>query len=879
MLLVLLVVIFGFLGCSPKSADIKVNKIPGNGVVIDKWQILGPIPVDKKNDEPYIECDKLKLFGSSETGITFAEYIDLGKTKLRSDSVKLKNEFANSLVVTGELPLEIVDGKYSEFENKNGIFYAVSSIKCSTDLSVMLHYGCNVQNKVWLNNKLVCSNDYALYAWSYQNYIPIDLKKGENLLMVKMYKPDKAWELYARLENPSDEGGKRCYESRNHIFLKNSVIKNNERLEFDQIFPPSSGKIVVLDRDRKVVFSEVVASSEKWGSNLPFVEEGCYVAKYEVEGIVIEQDFYKGDLGDTTKRVFEAISKIQVDDKVRRNIAALEYRFNHLSKQSWVDWKKIVQIFIEAQKAYLHILDSKDPFNHTSGCFIRSYISVIDDSEQYYILHVPSSYMIEKPSAVMLVIPTNGGKMPYLESYRVANFQLINIFQDLAEKYNMIVIEPGSRHLDKVIYNALEENEIFNIISDVRADYSLDLSRLYLSSACSGGNDALKLAVKYPDRFAALGLISPSINHGKSEVQYSKFNYPVNYLSNCMDLPMLVIHSRLDRHVPIKISKLLEKEVRKSGKRNFSFNVLPSEFQYYYTNAFFDDVFNYVQKFKLDKNPTQVHFTTNQTLYNKSFWIHIDNWEIPEEAHIHAKLKGNRLIIKKRNILAYSIDLKTLPYHKEQPLTIVDNGKLVLNTVINDSMVYIGSKLKPDEVYKNNTVAGPLADVFSKRFILVKGTSGTQKEVNAISALADSINKYWNERYFVNCIVKNDFEVTKKDMAESGLVLLGNAQSNHIISEMSNYLPLSVSNFGIQIMDKKIEGRKLSFYMVYPNPINKTKYLGVIGYNNPDFISLGSETMKQYDDVSNYGWYDYKVWCDSSYNNLITSGYFDSTWN
>lgn len=128
-------------------------------------------------------------------------------------------------------------------------------------------------------------------------------------------------------------------------------------------------------------------------------------------------------------------------------------------------------------------------------------------------------------------------------------------------------------------------------------------------------------------------------------------------------------------------------------------------------------------------------------------------------------------------------------------------------------------------------------------------------------------------------MIKDDVEVTDKDIAESGLVLLGNQQSNQFLRRLGNTLPLSISTTGIQIRDKKIEGNKLCFYMVYPNPMNKSKYLAVIGYNNPDCISLGSENSDPYNDVSNYGWYDYKVWNDSPFNDVKLSGYFDCRWN
>jgi hypothetical protein len=351
------------------------------------------------------------------------------------------------------------------------------------------------------------------------------------------------------------------------------------------------------------------------------------------------------------------------------------------------------------------------------------------------------------------------------------------------------------------------------------------------------------------------------------------------FLGNNKQLPIFDTHSVIDRHVPIEASENLNLVAKHFGLKNFKYVEIPNEFPKYYPDDFYDDIFNFTKNYTLNKSPDEVDFTTSQMLYNKSFWVTLTDFDIPGEAHISARIKGNKLVVKKENITAYAIDLRTLPYNKGKRLTIIDNGKKVFNSITKDSVLLIGPKPNPNFNYKNRTVAGPLADVFSKRFILVKGTSGTKKETEAIAALADTINKYWNERYFVNCMIKDDVEVTDKDIAESGLVLLGNQQSNQFLRRLGNTLPLSISTTGIQIRDKKLEGNKLCFYMVYPNPMNKSKYLAVIGYNNPDCISLGSENSDPYNDVSNYGWYDYKVWNDSPFNDVKLSGYFDCRWN
>ncbi|WP_423127502.1 hypothetical protein [Gaoshiqia sp. Z1-71] len=46
---------------------------------------------------------------------------------------------------------------------------------------------------------------------------------------------------------------------------------------------------------------------------------------------------------------------------------------------------------------------------------------------------------------------------------------------------------------------------------------------------------------------------------------------------------------------------------------------------------------------------------------------------------------------------------------------------------------------------------------------------------------------------------------------------------------------------------------------------------------NAGFISLGSENSGSFNDVSNYGWYDYKIWDDRPHH-INEKGYFDLLW-
>jgi hypothetical protein len=879
-ILILFTIILAIISCKtkvkPDEPIIEVRKVPEDGVVINKWQLLGPFP--EGDVENSFDINSLECLGLKEDETSFNNLMNISKAGVDTDC-KLDTTFANKYIFSGATPIQFKEMPGISKQESNANYYFGCLIRCKRAISTRLHFSSNKRAKIWLNNKLLCCADYCLPLLSYREFRPVKLNKGDNFLLVKINKPNPDLEMYARLENTSKRAMERYYGLRNHYILEGTIIIWGDTIKLNKSLPPENGNIKIFDSKDNLIINDSVYKGVRWSKSIADFKKGNYFVKAKFGDITLTQDIYKGDIIDSIQNIFNELRLIKTSDRIKRNIDVLNIRFCHLQKNTWWGDTKYVSIFIQIKNIYANLRKGVDPFQHTTGRFIRSYISEIDSSQQYYILHIPSSYRKGDAIPVGVTIPVNVyDKFPYLKSFRVGNKALIDFFQDLSEKYNMIIIEPGSRRKNKANYNPIEETEFFAILNDVESDYDIDRNRIYLAGTCSGGNELFKMTVKYPDLFAAAGVVAPDIIYVNEDANpWYKVNFPVMFLGNDKHLPIFDTHSIIDRHVPIESSENLDRLAKYFQLENFNYVKIPNEFPKYYPDDFYDDIFKFTQNYTLNKSPKQVDLTTNQMLYNKSFWVTITDMKIPGEAHIQAEIKKNKLTVHKKNITAYDIDLVTLPYNKDKPLKIFDNDKLVFNDIPKDSVFHMGPKEIPGALKKNSSIAGPLAHVFTQSFIVVKGTLGNQAENEAISALADTINKYWYKRYFANCRVKNDSEITKKDIEGSNLVLLGNPGSNLLYQRLNDSIPLTVSQTGIQINGKELKGDKLCFYMVYPNPLNKNKYIALVGYNNPDFVSLGSENSDPFNDVSNYGWYDYKVWDDSPYN-AVEKGYFDSSW-
>ena len=753
-MLILFASVLAIIGCQKETEKnepiTEIRKVPEDGVVLNKWQVLGPFPAgDQQNS---IDRNNLGCFGYEEAAISFKDFLKITRNGA-NDTCRLDTTFTNKYIFSGATPIGFKDIPGVQDKELNGDYYFACQVRCQKDISTRLHFSSNAKAKIWLNNKLLYSADYTLPFLSYREFRPVELKKGDNFLLIKVCNPNPGKEMYARLENESKRAMERYYGLRNHGILDGSVFIWGDTVKLSSLLPPENGEIAIFDSENNLLIKDSIHEGVRWAHSIAGFKKGNYLVQFKTGDITLVQDIYRGVVTDSIQTILDGLRSVEMSDKVKRNIDALDFRFHHLEKNTWWGDPKYVSLFIQIKDIYANLKQGIDPFKQTKGCFIRSYISEIDSSLQYYILHVPSSYRKGNAIAVGVAVPVNVyDKFPYLQSFRVANSKLIDFFQDLSEKYNLIIIEPGSRRKDKANYNSIEETEFFAILKDVEADYDTDRGRLYLAGTCSGGNELIKMTVKYPGLFAAVGVVAPDIVYvDEHENPWRKANFPVMFLGNDRQLPIFDTHSVIDRHVPIESSENLNKLAAYFRLENFHYIKIPNEYPKYYPDDFYDDIFKFTRNYTLNRSPRQVGLTTSQMLYNKSFWVTITDMKVPGEARIRAEIKRNKLTVHKENITAYDIDLTTLPYDRNKPLRIIDNGDRVFGAIVKDSVLHIGPREVPGTLKKNRDVAGPLAHVFAHRFIIVKGTSGTRIENKAIGALADTINKYWYKRYFVNC--------------------------------------------------------------------------------------------------------------------------------
>ena len=109
----------------------------------------------------------------------------------------------------------------------------------------------------------------------------------------------------------------------------------------------------------------------------------------------------------------------------------------------------------------------------------------------------------------------------------------------------------------------LSEKETLEVVDLVRKEFVVDDSRTYLMGHSMGGAGTYYLAIKYPERWAAIGVEAPAA-----------FALDPNALAKIPNMPIMVVHGDMDTLVPVSLSRTWV-DVMKSLKMSYEYVEIP----------------------------------------------------------------------------------------------------------------------------------------------------------------------------------------------------------------------------------------------------------------------------------------------------------------
>ena len=199
----------------------------------------------------------------------------------------------------------------------------------------------------------------------------------------------------------------------------------------------------------------------------------------------------------------------------------------------------------EASSMLKDLVAGRDPLAARRGDFKKAYRSKVDNTLQPYRIFVPAVYDKAKAHPLIIALHGMGGdENSYFDGYANGAFKVE------AEKRGYIVACPKGRQ-PASMYRGPAEQDVMDVLAEVRRVYNVDSDRVYLTGHSMGGFGTWAIAMHHPEVFAALAPVAGGGN-------------PLD-LSKIIQIPELVVHGDADMTVRVESSRTMVEAAKKLG--------------------------------------------------------------------------------------------------------------------------------------------------------------------------------------------------------------------------------------------------------------------------------------------------------------------------
>lgn len=879
---------------------------------ITDWQVLGPFAAEKskgaqgaQSRAAALDRDFLLMLGSSETEINASSFSQIDKGFI--NWFRLPSGFRNLGVhaADGVIRLDKV------FPNATDVVsYAACVIESPIERELVLVTGADDSAKVWLNGKFLVRMNVRPTPGqpAYGNlgkaasFTTASLNRGRNFLLIKVPQIERMWGFNCSLLDL--EAARRLAQKNEaymHDLVAGAVVRQGAALMLDPYLAglmqalKLQARLEILDSQRRLVSTDEIDYRSAWTKSLEGFKQGLYSCRFTWPLYSLNEPFYYGDAEHLMSSFPGQYASLKdLSEEAKLGFEALLIRQAHLldpaNRQSDEKvWQaKIVYLISEFGSLLSHVQSEGASVMVYPGTHLRGFKSGIDNQVQYYMVHVPDGYAQRKGSLPLVVfVPFPLPNTSFLKSVLVANTALLDTYVKLADKYGYALLWPFAR--GNVDAAPIAVTDIFEALKAAGADYDFDQNRIYLFGWSYGATYALLLGERFPGLFAAIGAIMPPTDlvafeqaadeiHSPYPVPWLRLNSPVELVESLSNTPLYLIQGDEDKTVPLEQTINFATKCRQLGF-DPKLDIIPGMDHVYSPVDPILMLFEFFKDKALIHKPQKVSIATGQIKHGSAFWLKIDRLIQPlSVGRLTASVNRGRIQVKADNVSSYTILLDRLEYGKDTRLTVETNDQVSFSGIPPGKTIRIdlngSSTSEPDGQYKNQLIEGPISHAFAGSFLLVKGTTGSAESQTALDSLTNAIRGQWRKNYAVDCGYKNDRDVTPQDIKEKHLVLLGNAETNSLIAKVLPAMPVQIAPDHVSLGDRRFEGQHLGVQVIYPNPMNRDKYIIIIGAND---LSLDREIENN---LAQKGWFDFVVWDSGNPQKLerLAAGYWDWSW-
>lgn len=419
------------------------------------------------------------------------------------------------------------------------------------------------------------------------------------------------------------------------------------------------------------------------------------------------------------------------------------------------------------------------------GAFIWAHHSDVDDTAQPFRITVPQSYNPDQPTALYVHLHGRGGTH---ENRMV-----------VPPPPNAIAVSPFGRSR-RGGYHSLGAVDVLDTLAFVKEHWNIDPDRIYISGASMGGGGSLIVAGLFPDLFAA---VRPTCGY--------LGDIPVE---NLLHVPVGTLHSDDDHIIPIAESRAPAARLTDIGGEVIRFETTGYEHHVDYWQQGGEASLQWMVAQKRTTKPHRVLFRAVDQLARQAWWVQVIEWGPQHNtADVDARLgEGNTLYLNLHNGHTVRFDLAASPADTDQPLRIVLDGVDIANVPAplpahiwltqqqGSPTITTEPPVLPD--YRLHYPGGMPALYHGEPLLIIYGTGGDDARDEQLLGLAQAIARTPHARWddvadmmdYGSLPMKPDTDVTAEDLQTRNVILLGTAEENAIVAQLTAQLPVRIQD-------------------------------------------------------------------------------------
>jgi len=526
------------------------------------------------------------------------------------------------------------------------------------------------------------------------------------------------------------------------------------------------------------------------------------------------------------------------------------------------------QAWSSRAEEYLRFAEQgRDPFPEQKGRIVnRGYWSAVSQVRQGYAVYIPKQYDPTKTYPMMIVLHggSSNGNL-FLGVVLGNNMSWKRYPSYLWDSFtprwfpDWIVVAPDG--FGQVLWRYMGEQDVLDVMEDVKRHYSVDADRTVLCGLSNGGVGAYSLGMRHAWRFSAViamaGAPTWADYTGGSPSAWEKaamrrISSP-ELAFNAFNTNFRMYHGKTDTgRMKPRFVQTFDAYLRAQN--------IPHSMTWYdlghdilYPVHKHGRIYSTLENVRRDPKPKRVVLASGDYRANRQHWLTVTRIKnFPEVAHIEGTAEEGTVILRTRGARAVMVDLEATPLRASRRLRFViddqpvfDGPRGTVGRFFKAHQIGTSWKLGPPPepklgFEKKPMVSGPITDAYFGSMVHVYGTLKADDTEGLKTAAKRGAQGWplwlWN----VEQRVVSDTEVTPEMMQSNHLVLYATPDSHRLLKDMHAKLPIKLSTDGVQLNARTIHGKDLGMRYIFPNPVAPQRYVIVQAGTSTQAVAAGN---------------------------------------